>query len=403
MKAGKVGEGAIMGAAELTVPFEMQSDPQERRSCGAACLSMVYRSFGKEIPQTDIWPAIAKENRFGGPASTTYLMTQDALNRGFSAVAIQARHPLHALHICRDSGIRAIMNHRLKHDSRAGHFTLLVDIDDKTVLLHDPLFGPSRRLSYAELLELWQPQFPDSEIVGNVLIGIAAQPPAVPACRICRTPILSKVECPRCKKPVGLQPAQLLGCLNYSCIVRMWNYICCPACDYLWSFGLEPQQAGAVAASSTATPAPPPRAEAVSRPAAGLDVKKLFGEVDKFCAHILAIPAAANHPDIKKQLDFITAGKEKFETAYAEHLASLAKAHAQLDALAKTAQEQQEAHRKQIEELNRPSPPLDGNALGRALLKNLGLSIEPSEQTTRQRCAHPPAPGSERAELLHGS
>ena len=146
-----------------------------------------------------------------------------------------------------------------------------------------------------------------------------------------------------------------------------------------------------------------PRAEAVSRPAAGLDVKKLFGEVDKFCAHILAIPAAANHPDIKKQLDFITAGKEKFETAYAEHLASLAKAHAQLDALAKTAQEQQEAHRKQIEELNRPWPPLDGNALGRALLKNLGLSTEPSEQTTQQRCAHPPALGSERAELLHGS
>ena len=49
MKAGKWREGAIMSAAELTVPFEMQSDPQNSRSCGAASLSMVYRSFGKEI------------------------------------------------------------------------------------------------------------------------------------------------------------------------------------------------------------------------------------------------------------------------------------------------------------------------------------------------------------------
>ena len=32
-----------------------------------------------------------------------------------------------------------------------------------------------------------------------------------------------------------------------------------------------------------------------------------------------------------------------------------------------------EAHRKRMEELNRPSPPLDGNALGRALLKSLGF------------------------------
>ena len=32
----------------------------------------------------------------------------------------------------------------------------------------------------------------------------------------------------------------------------------------------------------------------------------------------------------------------------------------------------EEAHRKRMEELNRPSPPLDGNALGRALLKSLG-------------------------------
>jgi hypothetical protein len=36
-------------------------------------------------------------------------------------------------------------------------------------------------------------------------------------------------------------------------------------------------------------------------------------------------------------------------------------------------QAKEEAHRKRMEELKTPPPPLDGNALGHALLKNLGF------------------------------
>jgi len=150
---------------------------------------MVYRSFGKDVAPAQIWPAIGKQNRFGSFASTTHLMTQDALRRGFAAVAIQTRHPLQALKLCRDSGIRVILNHRLKNDVPTGHYSVLVDIDDRSVVLHDPLFGPSRRLLHAELLALWQRLFSSSEILGNVMIGIAAPPPAEPACPLCHTPI----------------------------------------------------------------------------------------------------------------------------------------------------------------------------------------------------------------------
>src|SRR5580704_4148951 len=101
-----------MSALAAVIPYERQSDPQTSRRCGAACLSMVYRSFGKEIPQDEIWPAVAKQNRFGSLASTTHLMARDALSRGFSALAFQARHPLQALLLCRNAGIRAILNHR---------------------------------------------------------------------------------------------------------------------------------------------------------------------------------------------------------------------------------------------------------------------------------------------------
>src|SRR5271169_808234 len=120
-----------MNVVPAVIPYEKQTDPKTSRMCGAACLSMVYRSFGKEVPQAEIWPAIAKVNRFGSLASTTHLMTQDALGRGFAAVAIQARHPIQALRLCKEAGIRTILNHRLEPGSRAGHYSVMLDIDFK--------------------------------------------------------------------------------------------------------------------------------------------------------------------------------------------------------------------------------------------------------------------------------
>ena len=362
-------------SAPVTIPFERQIDLEANRTCGAACLSMVYRSFGKEFAQAQIWPAIAKKNRFGSISSTTHLMAQDALNRGFRAVAIQARHPLQVLRLCRDFGLRAILNHRLRRDAPTGHYSVLVHIDDRRAVLHDPLLGPSRCLAHAELLELWLPWFANSEIAGNVSIAIAApDAPMIAACEFCRTPIPPSVECPRCKKPVGLQPGAVLGCVNDACVARMWNCICCPSCDCVWTFSLQPQKGGVPAGNPAAssTLSTPTQRSPNSR--ADLDVNKLFGEIDKFCAHILGIPAAANHPEIKRQLDRITAGKEKFALAYAEQLTRRTMLQGQLAELAKKAEDQENARQKSIEDLNRSSPPLDGNALGRDLLKNLGLA-----------------------------
>src|SRR5580704_11389186 len=113
-----------MSETAVAIPYEKQFDMQASRTCAAACLSMVYRSFGQEIPQRLIWPLIAKKNLYGRIASTTHLMVADAINRRFAAVAIQVRDPLRALRHCRDSGIQVILNHRLKPDSPAGHYTV---------------------------------------------------------------------------------------------------------------------------------------------------------------------------------------------------------------------------------------------------------------------------------------
>jgi Papain-like cysteine protease AvrRpt2 len=352
-----------MSAAEgSTIPYERQEDLQTNRMCGAASLSMVYRSFGKHIPQAEIWPRISKHNRFGSLASTTYLMAQDALSRGFSTLAIQAKHPLQVLRLCRENGTRAVLNHRLKADSEAGHYTVLVDMDADSVVLHDPFLGPSRRLAHGELLELWLPRHANTEITGNVLIAVAAHPATVAPCKLCGTVIPPRAACPGCGKPVSLQPASILGCTGDSCPARMWNTICCPFCNTTWNLNSERQESQAASGS------------APSAAAWGLDLGALYYELDKFCNHILSFPAAAANPDIRQQLDFINASKDRLSLAQSEELARRKIDRAEAEQREQTFKQDEEALLKKREEINKPSPPADGNALGQSLLKDLGLT-----------------------------
>ena len=209
--------------------MQQEFDPRNHRACGAMSLAKVYREFGKEVAGAEIWPKVSRQNRFGSVASTTHLMAQDALARGFHAVMIQARHPLETLRNCHSAGIRAILNHRLAPDSPVGHYSVLASIDPEGVTLHDPTLGRDRKLTNNELLELWQPRFPNAEIFGYMLIGITAEPSPLDACWLCRTPIPADLHCPRCGKPVRLQPTSLVGCVNTGCAARSWNYIGCPA------------------------------------------------------------------------------------------------------------------------------------------------------------------------------
>ena len=356
-----------MTPEDVVLPYERQLEPNTTRTCGAACLTMVYRSFGLDIGQSDITAAVSRLNRFGSVASTTHLMAQDALMRGFEGVAIQARHPLQTLRLCRDAGIRVILNHRLSDDSGTGHYSALVDIDDTDVILHDPFFGPSRHLSHGELLELWQPHLPDSEIVGNVLIAIAAGPTESPACRVCGGALPSSVDCPRCAARVDLQPGAVLGCIRPGCVGRLWNYVCCPACDFTWSFSPSIPTAGPGASPSS----PDPQAAATSDDP--LNLGRLFGELDRFCSRILSLPAAAAHPDIRQQLDFIIASKEKLKLAQAEEIARRKAGDEQMARLQKETEQRRAAHHEHLADLETPPPPLDGAALSRALLRSLGL------------------------------
>lgn len=352
-------------SAPATIPFEKQDDPLTHRGCGAACLAMVYRSFGKDVPQEAIWPLIAKQNRFGSVASTTHMMAQHAIGQGFQAIVLQTRHPLQVLRLCCESGIRAILNVRLKADTYAGHYVTLVDLDETHVVLHDPLLGPARRLTHTELLSIWHSQIMNSEILGNVVIGISSGLAPLPPCEFCRTPMPEKIACPRCAKAVGLQPAVLMGCIRDGCIARMWNYVCCPSCDYVWSFN-------ELGVSQPLSPDPLP-AGAELPPIEPQNFDAIFAELDKFTAYVRGIPGINEHPEIQAHLAILESGRTTINLAQSESMGHHQVRREQVATMRKDAEKNQEAHRKKTEALNTPPPQLDGNALGQELLKSLGF------------------------------
>jgi hypothetical protein len=211
--------------------FEKQEDAPGRRMCGAAALCMVYRSFGADVKQQEVWPTVSRPNSGGEGRAHSYLLGADALKRGYAALTLQARDPWRALELAAANGLRTIVNHRLSLTSGAGHFTVVVAVEEDAVVVHDPQVGPHRRISRAEFLKLWQADRWRSEVTGNVLVAFAAAPGSPCLCRICGASCPWSTLCAACGKTIPLQPAAVLGCIATSCGARVWEQIYCPSCD----------------------------------------------------------------------------------------------------------------------------------------------------------------------------
>jgi hypothetical protein len=192
---------------------------------------MAYRSLGLKCSQDEIWSRIALGAVDGQRSVRTSRLAADALGRRLSALTLQARDPWTALRRGADHGLRMILNQRGVAGSASGHFTVLVAIDERTAVLHDPELGPDRQLGRSTLLSLWSGDLGHPEITGNVFVALAASPAKTPACSVCWAPIPTSIACPQCQTVIVLEPAVALGCVDASCAGRSWSKIFCPECD----------------------------------------------------------------------------------------------------------------------------------------------------------------------------
>jgi hypothetical protein len=213
------------------IPFEKQQRAEGHRMCGAAALSMAYRSLDLECSQQEVWGEVARRDGDGRLAARTHLLARDAIRRGLAAVVVQAADPWPVLGRAVAAEVRVILNHRLEAGSSSGHYTILVDVDDEQVTLHDPRSGPFRRIERSEFLDLWLPGGDPSEIVGHVLVGIATRSELRRDCAECGTEVPREAACPACGAKIRLRPVAVLGCIRADCGNRVWGRVFCPECD----------------------------------------------------------------------------------------------------------------------------------------------------------------------------
>ncbi len=156
-----------------TFTYERQPVSSTERRCGAAALCMVLRDFGIDVSQEQIWdeiktPVPSKPDEF---RTETYRLAAFARKSGINTIVGRLRRPFPFLKNLRcEHGYRLILNHRVRADSRFGHFSVFVKMnrDEPTILLHDPQKGPNWEISVEELTDLWKPTGQDCEISGNV-------------------------------------------------------------------------------------------------------------------------------------------------------------------------------------------------------------------------------------------
>ncbi len=213
------------------IPYLAQSSTSHERTCGAAALAMVYASLGIHQPQHEIWRSVAQANEQGSPTAHSYRLAGHALEQGLAAVAVQAARPWETLHRCWDTGVRVIVNHRVRAESRLGHYSVLAGIEAEEVLLHDPQAGPSQRIEREAFLRLWLPVAGGSEIAGCVLVAVGRREEDEARCGTCATLLPESVECAGCGRVVWLRPAGAMGCAQSGCDGRLWKYVFCAQCD----------------------------------------------------------------------------------------------------------------------------------------------------------------------------
>ncbi|MDP3790155.1 MAG: papain-like cysteine protease family protein [Candidatus Omnitrophota bacterium] len=225
-------------ALTIDIPYIEQESAKKHNKglCGAACLSMVYASYGKNVDQWDIFYNIAvpggRKGDDGRPGSgcSHYLMVRDALNRGFYAICIAMKNPQEFFDLYRsneiDHSIRIILSHRPKKKTMSLHATVLLDVTDTEVIIHDPDQGPSRHVAMADFIEMWQGMPPTK----NRLVAISDKKYGKDKCSVCKRPVPDHLECPDCHRKIGLEPKELIGCIYYDCPGRFWESVQCPYC-----------------------------------------------------------------------------------------------------------------------------------------------------------------------------
>jgi predicted double-glycine peptidase len=137
---------SLVVALSLAVPYLPQTDAL----CGGAAAAMVFRYWGDAHADVEQFAPLV-DKRAGGIADAVLVKAIE--ERGwrsllFSGSVNQLNEQLH-------NGrpvVILVADHGGRH-----HYLVVTGIEPDAVLVHDPAWGPSRRMAFADLVRVWRP------------------------------------------------------------------------------------------------------------------------------------------------------------------------------------------------------------------------------------------------------
>lgn len=147
MVAGVLALVAALAALTVDVPFVSQTEAL----CGGAAAAMVFRYWGEAHADAQQFAPLIQRAR-GRPAGIADdVLTRAIAERGWNVDRTSSS--LTALRAHLDARQPVIV---LLSDSRDRyHYVVVVGVDDGDVTVHDPSWGPQRRLTSGEFSRLW--------------------------------------------------------------------------------------------------------------------------------------------------------------------------------------------------------------------------------------------------------
>ena len=155
-----------MVSTKKSIQHVRQSD--KGRNCGAACLSMLLRSYKKTGKMAEITDHISRTLDNGSKSCRTSLMIKYAESKGLLCCAVSVSDIRETIARCLENNIDIIVSYHPSLDNPWGHFSVVTGYDEDSVYVNDPAKdsseGANRRILFTELDKLMAPGRDLSEI-----------------------------------------------------------------------------------------------------------------------------------------------------------------------------------------------------------------------------------------------
>ena len=131
----------------LTIPYFQQ---EKDYWCGPASLQMAFAFFGKSASQTELVAAAGTTEEKGTDNDKLVKVAQAA---GFR-VSTKELAALEDIQSYLTQNIPVIVNF-IEPTDEEGHYAVVVDINDKDIILNDPWNGPNFSIPKADFVNRW--------------------------------------------------------------------------------------------------------------------------------------------------------------------------------------------------------------------------------------------------------